>query len=124
MKSPIAFIKKQMNRKFIKACREEHVFIYTLVCALLTDRMGAGAAIGFRFAWSYLDQAVLGFAGAQTALYETYPVNMYWLSGGNGGLMCGLLTTLMLCAAAVMLVRGRMHEYLPVRKESGRRTAW
>ncbi len=87
-----------------------------LVCALFADKIGISATIGFRWGWSYLDQAVLGFSGAQAALYETYPVNLYWLCGGNNGLMSGMLTTLVLCALAAWLMRKEIREYLAVRQ--------
>ena len=87
-----------------------------LVCALLVDRFGISTTIGFRWGWSYFDQAVFGFAGAQAALYETYPVNLYWLCGGNSGLLSGLLSTAVLCALAAWLLRGKIGKYLPVKR--------
>ena len=74
------------------------------VC-LLAKRRGVSAAIGFRFIWEYLSQAVFGFAGAAAALYETYPVNVYWLNGGNSGVMNGVLTTAVLCGLLALLIR-------------------
>lgn len=80
-------------------------YIASLVCFMLVERYGLTSAVGFRFAWDYLDRAVFGFAGASAALYETYPVNLYWLSGGNEGIMSGFLTMFILAAAALLLIR-------------------
>ncbi len=79
--------------------------LIAVLCCLLTDRRGIGSAIAFRFAWSYLEQAVFGFAGYTAALYETYPVNMYWLSGGNSGIAAGVLTALVLIGACLLLTK-------------------
>lgn len=76
-----------------------------LIGCLLTDKKRMGAAIAFRFAWSYLEQAVFGFAGHAAALYETYPVNLYWLNGGNSGIVCGAMTTLVLIAVCLLLTK-------------------
>ena len=67
-----------------------------LVCCLLREQAGLGAAVGFRFAWGYFDRGIFGFAGAAGALYEMYPVNLYWLNGGNAGILNGTLATLVL----------------------------
>lgn len=79
--------------------------LIAIVCCLLAERYGLISAVGFRFAWNFLDRAVFGFAGAAGALYETYPVNLYWLNGGHAGVMSGLLTTFILAAAAFFLIR-------------------
>ncbi len=76
-----------------------------LVCCLLMQQYGTGAAAAFRFAWNYLEQAVFGFAGASAALYETYPVNLYWLNGGNSGIMAGILTSVVLIGVCALLLR-------------------
>lgn len=75
------------------------------VCCLLTEKFGLGAAVGFRFAWSWLETAVFGFAGSAAALYETYPVNLYWLCGGNAGIMNGAVTSAALIGIIYLLVR-------------------
>lgn len=75
-----------------------------LVCCLLREEAGLGAAVGFRFAWGYFDRGIFGFAGAAGALYETYPVNLYWLSGGNKGILNGILTTFILAMLAYWLL--------------------
>lgn len=72
----------------------------------LAERFGTWSAVGFAFARSYLEQAVFGFAGASAALYETYPVNAYWLNGGNAGVGSGALSMLALAAMAVWLYGG------------------
>lgn len=79
-----------------------------LVCCCLTDRYGALPAAGFRFAWVYLETAVFGFAGASAALYETYPVNLYWLSGGNAGLMNGWAAAAVLAGTAGWLLKDKI----------------
>ncbi len=91
-----------------------------LVCALLADKIGIAATIGFRWGWSWLDQAVFGFAGAQAALYETYPVNLYWLCGGNNGLMSGVLTAVVLCALAAWLMRKEIGEGLSLKRATNK----
>lgn len=89
--------------------------LLALVCCLLLDKCGLAAVIGFRAAWGYLTQAVFGFAGATAALYETYPVNMYWLNGGNAGIMNGAITAIALLAIACRLLKGRVDVRIPVR---------
>ena len=91
-----------------------------LVCALLADKIGIAATIGFRWGWSWLDQAVFGFAGAQAALYETYPVNLYWLCGGNNGLMSGVLTAVVLGALAAWLMRKEIGEWLSIKRATNK----
>lgn len=76
-----------------------------LVCCLMADKYGLGAAVGLRFVWTYLDHAVFGFAGAAAALYETYPVNLYWLCGGNAGIMNGVMTSAALIIVIYLLIR-------------------
>ena len=70
--------------------------LMSAVLCLLADGYGALPMIGFGFAWNYLSQAVFGFVGASAALYETYPVNLYWLNGGNSGVIHGAAVTLIL----------------------------
>jgi len=91
-----------------------------LVCALLADKIGIAATIGFRWGWSWFDQAVFGFAGAQAALYETYPVNLYWLCGGNNGLMSGILTAVVLGALTVWLMREEIGEWLSLKRATNK----
>ncbi len=69
----------------------------------MAERFGTAAAAGFLFAGSFLEQAVFGFAGAQAALYETYPVNMYWLNGGSGGVGSGVMMMAALAGLAAWL---------------------
>ena len=47
-------------------------------------------AFGFLAALWLMERAVLGFPGYSAALYETYPVNGYWLNGGESGLWHGI----------------------------------
>ena len=89
--------------------------LMALVCCLLLAKRGLAAVIGFRMAWGYLTQAIFGFAGATAALYETYPVNMYWLNGGNAGIMNGAITSAALLTMACWLLKGRMDLRFPVR---------
>ena len=77
-----------------------------LVCCLLTDR-GNAAATGFLFAREFISQVVLGFAGYEAALYESYPVNLYWLNGGNNGPDNGLMMTVILLTLVALMVRKR-----------------
>ena len=89
-----------------------------LACCLMADWRGASTAAGFRFAWNYLSQGVLGFAGASAALYETYPVNRYWLCGGNAGPAAGWMqAAVTLLLAALMARRAGL---MPRRKGIGR----
>ncbi len=73
-------------------------------CALLAEDGQILQAIGFRMAWIYMDEGILGFSGSQAALYETYPVNLYWLNGGNGGLNASLLSCLLLAGMSATLL--------------------
>ena len=75
-----------------------NILLMSVALCLLTDAYGVLPMAGFGFAWNYLCQAVFGFAGASAALYETYPVNLYWLNGGNSGVMYGAAVTLILTA--------------------------
>ena len=75
------------------------------VCSISAQKTGSWAwSLGFLGAVWMLERAVLGFPGYTAALYETYPVNYYWLSGGEKGLWHGAAMTLfMLCHAALLL---------------------
>jgi len=89
-----------------------------LVLCGLSERYGAAAAVGFLFSRSWLEQAVFGFAGAAGALYETYPVNLYWLNGGNAGLQCGALMIVTLAGLAMWLYRERLLSLLKKAKRT------
>ena len=65
------------------------------------------AATGFLFAREFISQVVLGFAGYEAALYESYPVNLYWLNGGNNGPDNGLMMTVILLTLVALMVRKR-----------------
>lgn len=80
-------------------------------CALLAEDGRISQMIGFRMAWVYMDQGILGFAGSQAALYETYPVNLYWLNGGNGGLNASLLSCLLLAGMSATLLYIRRYAH-------------
>jgi len=75
------------------------------VCCILKEKHGLGAAVGFRFAWRWLEQAVFGFAGSAAGLYESYPVNLYWLCGGNAGIMNGAIASAALITVIYLLIR-------------------
>lgn len=77
-----------------------------LVCCLLADE-GHATAVGFLFAKECIAQTVVGFAEYDAALYETYPVNMYWLNGGNFGVDNGLAMTIIMTALIVLIIRRR-----------------
>ncbi|MBQ8954101.1 MAG: hypothetical protein IJ048_08290, partial [Clostridia bacterium] len=81
------------------------------VCSLSAKNTESWAwGWGFLCAVWVLERAVLGFPGYTAALYETYPVNYYWLNGGENGIWHGMAMTLfMLCHAAGQLrpLRGK-----------------
>ena len=52
-----------------------------------------------------LERAVLGFPGYSAALYETYPVNFYWLNGGERGLWHGAAMTFLLLVNGLIRLR-------------------
>ena len=82
------------------------------VCCLSAKKTGGWAwAAGFLFGVWLLERAVLGFPGYTAALYETYPVNHYWLNGGERGLWHGAAMTILLLVNALPLLR-------PLRKRS------
>lgn len=97
----------------------------TLVCATLCNAEDIAPAVGFRFSWNYMDRAILGFAGSTAALYETYPVNRYWLNGGNLSINAGAAVTflyLALLAMQYMRKRGADGGALHMRKWKKERT--
>ena len=60
------------------------------VLCLSAEKEGDWAwAFGFLAALWIMERAVLGFPGWSAALFETYPVNYYWLNGGENGLWHG-----------------------------------
>ena len=66
------------------------------VLLIEAHRGGVARAAGWLFALRCAEQAIFGFPGASGALYETYPVRLYPLSGGNSGVWYGLATTILL----------------------------
>ena len=76
------------------------------VCCLSARKTGCWAwSWGFLCAVRLLERAVLGFPGFSAALYETYPVNYYWLNGGERGLWHGLAMTLLMLFHGIRLAR-------------------
>ena len=86
------------------------VAVNTLLCGavlcLSVKRKGSRAwAFGFLCAVWILERAALGFPGYAAALYETYPVNYYWLNGGERGLWHGAAMTALLLCQIMLLIR-------------------
>ena len=77
----------------------------TLCCVSARENGGWDWGAGFLFAVWLLERAVLGFPGYSAALYETYPVNFYWLNGGERGLWHGAAMTLLLLVNGLILLR-------------------
>lgn len=75
------------------------------LCLVLQEKRGMAGAAGLMFGLRYLESAVLGFPGAGAALYETYPVRLYALSGGNQGIWHGAVTAMLLAGALLVVVR-------------------
>lgn len=69
------------------------------VCCALYARWGLWAAAGFRWSWSVGTVFLLGFGGADAAVYKLYGVSEAWLTGGDAGPVHGLWATLLLGAA-------------------------
>lgn len=82
---------------------------------LLHEKKGAGAAVGFYFAWSYGFSTLLAFPGGTAVsrpLFQLYSVSENFLTGGEGGMICGFAATLILLAGNIYLA-----EILPLLKE-------
>ncbi|MBO4298829.1 MAG: hypothetical protein J5998_08505 [Clostridia bacterium] len=77
-----------------------------MVCCLSLKRKGSWAwAAGFLSALWIMERAVLGFPGFDAALFETYPVNYYWVNGGEKGLWNGAAMTVLLLGWAALFIR-------------------
>ena len=66
------------------------------VCCALYARRGLWAAAGFRWGWSVGTVFLMGFGGAEAAVYRLYGVSEAWLTGGDAGPVYGLWATLLL----------------------------
>lgn len=87
-----------LNQVRVDALSAVNALLCGALCCLSAQKKGSWAwAFGFLAAIWILERAVLGFPGFSAALYETYPVNSYWLNGGERGLWHGAgLTIVML----------------------------
>ena len=87
--------------------------LFTAVaCARLSDTGRPGAAAGLRFGWSWASGGLLAFPGGNTdaqAGASFYAVSENWLTGGNGGLICGVWMTLALLALLLWLFWPCLH---------------
>ncbi|MBR3503111.1 MAG: hypothetical protein IKO07_02565 [Clostridia bacterium] len=94
------------------------------VCCDAARRTGSWAwAAGFVFGLWLLERALLGFPGYSAALYETYPVNYFWLNGGESGLWhSAALAFIMLCHLASLERRlpGRFASWFRRRRPESR----
>lgn len=103
-----------------------NMLLTALICARLSATGRAGAAAGLRFAWSWASGALVAFPGAATgsqAALRLYAVSENWLTGGDGGLICGAWMTLALLALAAWLLRRPMRalcQRLAARRESAK----
>ena len=103
-----------------------NMLLTALICARLSAMGKAGAAVGLRFAWSWASSAFIAFPGAATgaqAALRLYAVSENWLTGGDGGLICGAWMTLVLLALAAWLLRKPMRtlwQQMAARRESAK----
>lgn len=77
-----------------------------LLCAL-SERWSNWLTAGVRFGWGYALTCLVAFPGGSggSPVLTLYSVSENWLTGGSGGLVSGLLTTLALLAALALLFR-------------------
>ena len=84
-----------------------NLLLIGFVCAALHLAGHAWASVGFRFAWSLFSTAVFCFPGGNAVsapVMSLYHVSDAWLTGGNGGLICGMWMTFVILAAAGILL--------------------
>ena len=81
------------------------VFIALLMC-LISEKSGILPAAALRTGFLWCSTAVIGFTGAETAVFRLYPVSETLLTGGQRGLMHGLAFTI-ICAIPplILLIR-------------------
>ena len=73
----------------------------------LYEKYGLWAAALFRGAWSYVSVFIVGFGAVNAAgsVYALYGVSETWLTGGDGGMIYGVLMTAVLIGMAVWMER-------------------
>jgi len=77
-----------------------------LACCLLYERTGRlSSAVGFRCAWALVASCLAGIPLTTGAVYEVYAASLYFVSGGDAGLMNGLLATVAFGAICAWLLR-------------------
>ena len=85
-----------------------NVLLMGLLCCAIYEEKGLWAAAGFRWGWSVATLFLLGFGGGDHAVYRLYSVSERWLTGGDGGPICGAWGTLLLVILLGCLERDRL----------------
>ena len=84
-----------------------NMLLLSAVLCALSERWSSWLTAGVRFGWGYAITCLDAFpgAGGGSPVATLYSVSEGWLTGGSGGLISGLYTTLVLLVALALLFR-------------------
>lgn len=90
-----------------EACVIGALNLTLMACLLLSVTMAksSAAAIALRAGWMWASASIFGMTDTEISLVPLYPVSEKFLTGGAGGMICGLITTLILTAALIIIHR-------------------